>query len=240
MKFRINSDQGEVRVHPGRKGLGVYRIQYLEDGYLRHQLYSAEVKCSDIDTIVVDRLFERVEEIKQRQGDIAAYEATTAEVRKERLLKIAQIDKSIDDIDKDQIGLTRNIGKLEHEIEEAKAKEDIETVEIKEKRLQLNEQRIETLERERRQLEKDKKVLEEEIENDIGSLEEELIKLKEGWNEYNFKRRRALLNFAIQEVKINKVSTHWMEVQIYWLNAEWGTGAYVLPPKLRRDERMER
>ena len=118
--------------------------------------------------------------------------------------------------------MTRNIGKLEHEIEEAKAKKDIETVEIKEKRLQLNEQRIETLERERRQLERDKKVLEEEIENDIGSLEEELIKLKEGWSEYNFKRRRALLNFAIQEVKINKVSTHWIEVQIYWLNAEWG------------------
>ncbi len=222
LKFRIHSDQGEVRVHPGGHEKGVYRIQYLKDGYLRHQLYLAEVRCSDIDTIVVNRLFERVEELMQRQGDIAAYEATTTEVRKERLLKIAQIDKSIDDIDKDQIGLTRNIGKLEHEKEEARAKNDKETVEIKEKRLQLNEQRIETLERERRQLEKDKQVLEEEIENDIGSLEEELIKLKEGWSEYNFKRRRALLNFAIQEVKINKVSTHWMEVQIYWLNAEWG------------------
>jgi len=88
--------------------------------------------------------------------------------------------------------------------------------------LQLLEQEIETLELERRRLIKAKAVLQEEIEDDIGTLEEELIKLKDGWAGYNFKRRRALLNFAIVEVKIHKVSTHWIEIQVLWLNEEWG------------------
>src|SRR5258708_8889787 len=126
------------------------------------------------------------------------------------------------DIDRDQSGLTRNVGKVEREKEEAEKKNDTATVEIKEKRLQLLEQEIETLERERQRIRKAKAVLEGENEDDIGSLEEELIKLKNGWAKYNFKKRRSLLNFAIQEVKINKVSTHWIEIQVLWLNEEWG------------------
>src|SRR5260370_28995942 len=106
--------------------------------------------------------------------------------------------------DRGQSGYTRNIGKVEREKEEAEKKNDTATIEIKDKRLQLLEQEIETLERERRRLLKAKEVLEEEIEDDIGSLDEELIKLKNGWADYSFKKRRSLLNFAIQEVKINK------------------------------------
>jgi len=223
LKFRIQSDQGEVRVHKGcRKTAGVYRIQGLKEGFLRHQIYYAEVACEDVDTFVVTRLLERAEQLSQRQGEIEAYEATTAAVRQTRLAKVAQIDDSLKDIDKEQSGLTRNIGRVETEIEESKAKNDTVTVEIKEKRLQLLEQEIETLERERRRLLKAKEVLEEEIEDDIGSLDEELIKLKNGWADYSFKKRRSLLNFAIQEVKINKVSTHWIEIQVLWLNEEWG------------------
>jgi len=223
LKFRIQSDQGEVRVHKGcRKTAGVYRIQRLADGYLRQAVYYAEIACEEIETFVVSRLLERAEQLCQRQGDIEAYEATTAAVRNARLAKIKQIEQSMLDIDRDQSGLTRNIGKVEREKEEAEKKNDTATIELKDKRLQLLEQEIETLELERRRLLKAKEVLEEEIDNDIGSLEEELIKLKNGWPDYNFKKRRSLVNFAIQEVKINKVSTHWIEIQVLWLNEEWG------------------
>ncbi len=223
LKFRIHSDQGEVRVHQGtRKTAGVYRIQTVNDGYLLQHAYSAEVACEDIDTFVVNRLLERAEEVSQRQGDIAAYEATTAAVRNVRIAKIKQIEQSMLDIDRDQSGLTRNVGKVEVEIEEAEKAHDEVTKELKERRKQLLETEIETLELERRRLKKAKQVLEEEIENDIGSLDEELIKLKDGWADYNFKKRRSLVNFAVQEVKINKVATHWIEIQVLWLNEEWG------------------
>jgi hypothetical protein len=226
LKFRIHSDQGEVDTHyePDYDGraVGVYRIRKPEDTLLRHDLYTAVIHCDVIDSIIVKRLFERIEAVSQKQGDIQAYEATTAVVRADRLAKINQIEKSICDIDKDQRGLTRNLGKVETEIEEAEQNKDETTKEIKERRKQLIEHDIETLELERRRLIKDKERLQEEIENDIGTLEEELLKLKDGWAEYNFKRRRSLLNFAIREVTINKVSTHWIEIQVLWLNEEWG------------------
>jgi len=81
---------------------------------------------------------------------------------------------------------------------------------------------IETLAKERQRLVAAKATLQEEIEDDIGSLDEELINLKEGWAEYSFKKRRSLLNFAILSVTINKVSTHWIEIQVHWLNEAWG------------------
>ncbi len=140
------------------------------------------------------------------------YEASTQQVRNSRLAKIKQIDQSMLDIDREQSGLTRNVGRVEVEVEKAKKENDAVTVEIKEKRLQLLEQEIETLERERRRLLQAKVTLEEEIDDDIGSLDEELIKLKNGWADYSFKKRRSLLNFATVEVKINKVSTHWIEI----------------------------
>jgi hypothetical protein len=57
---------------------------------------------------------------------------------------------------------------------------------------------------------------------DVGTLEEELIKLKNGWPNYRFKKRRSLINFAIQEVIIDVMSTHWMRVEVLWLHQEWG------------------
>jgi hypothetical protein len=222
LKFRIRSDQGEVRLHHGTHGQGVYRIQTLAKGYLREQVYVAEVKCSDIDTRVVNRLFSHVTELIKRRGNLPAYEASTQQIRNQRLARIKQIDKSLLDIAKDQSGLTRNIGRVEIELEQAKAENDTTKIEIKEKRLQLLADEIETLEKERQRLVAAKATLQEEIEDDIGSLDEELINLKEGWAEYSFKKRRSLLNFAILSVTINKVSTHWIEIQVHWLNEAWG------------------
>src|SRR5439155_17390357 len=99
LKFRIRSKQGEVDTHyepnyDGRRAVGVYRIRRPEATLLRHDLYTAVVSSDEIDTFVVNRLFERVEEIIQRQGDIQAYEATTKTVRNVRLAQITQIEKS--------------------------------------------------------------------------------------------------------------------------------------------------
>src|SRR5262249_44400018 len=78
------------------------------------------------------------------------------------------------------------------------------------------------LEIERIKLIRAKEALEEEVESDIGTLEEELIKLKEGWSGYRFKKRRSLINFAIQEATIDVASTHWIRVEVLWLHQEWG------------------
>ncbi|GHO80654.1 hypothetical protein KSD_84250 [Ktedonobacter sp. SOSP1-85] len=121
-------------------------------------------------------------------------------IKNNRLAAIKQVEVSIVDIDKNQSGLTRNVGRVEIEIEEAKAKNDLATLKIKEKRRELLEQEIETLEMERRRLAQTKAQLEEDLENDIGSLDEEMIKLRQGWNDYNFKKRRSLLNFAVVKV----------------------------------------
>ncbi len=223
LKFRIKSDQGEARLHWGITRKGVYRIQILADGYVRQQNSVAEVSCNDVDTLVVNRLFEHVAELLAQNGDLQAYEANVQSVRSNRLAAIKQVEASIVDIDKSQSGLTRNVGRVEMEIEEAKAKNDQATLEIKEKRRQLLEQEIENLEMERRRLAQTKAQLEEDLENDIGGLEEEMIKLQQGWQDYNFKKRRSLLNFAIVEVKVNKMSAHWMELIVTWLNEEWGT-----------------
>jgi hypothetical protein len=143
-------------------------------------------------------------------------------LRNERLAKINQIKKSITDIDKNQGGLTRNLGKVEVEIEEAEQENDKTKKEIKERRKKLIEQEIETLEIERKKLIQAKEILEEEAEEEIGTLEEELIKLKRGWSGYSFKRRRSLTNFAIQEVIIDVMSTHWIRIEVLWLHQEWG------------------
>lgn len=221
LKFRMHSDQGEVYVHPSRES-GTYCIQGLEDSFLRAQMYHAIIPCKEIEDIVVNRLLEHIEELSKKQEDIEKYEASAVLVRSTRLAKTNQIELSIKDIDKNQVGLTRNLGKVEVEIEEAEAEKDDAKKELKERRKQLIEKEIETLELERKVLIKAKQLLEEEVESEIGSLDEELIKLKNGWSGYRFKKRRSLINFAIREVRINKMSTHWMEVQVLWLHEEWG------------------
>ncbi|MBA2392598.1 MAG: hypothetical protein H0V70_07610 [Ktedonobacteraceae bacterium] len=227
LKFRIYSDQGEVDTHyepdfEKRQSPGIYRIRKPEDSLLRRELYFAVVPCDDIDNMIVKRLLERIEELSKKQESIEIYEANAVVVRSKRLSKIKQIEESINDIDKHQGGLTRNLGRVEIEIEDAEREKDEAKKEVKERRKELIEKEIEMLEIERKRLIKAKELLEEEIENDIGTLEEELVKLKNGWSQYRFKRRRSLINFAIREVRINKVSTHWIEIQVLWLHEEWG------------------
>jgi hypothetical protein len=228
LKFRIYSDQGGVYTHR-KYSSGAYHIQTLEDAYLHNFVCHAEVLCEDLDNLVVKRLFERVEVLSQKREKVEMYEASAAVVRNARLTKINQINKSISDIDKNQGGLTRNLGKVEMELaeiemrlEESNEKGLEEKKELKERRKQLIEDEIEKLEIERKELIKTRQTLEEEISEDIGSLDEELVKLKEGWSSYSFKKRRSLINFAVREVRINKMSNSWMEVQILWLHEEWG------------------
>ncbi len=216
LKFRILSDQGDVRLHRGTKKTGVYRIVKESDGFLGDIDYVAEAGCSEIDTPVVTRLLERAEELNK-----AGIETNTEEVNQTRRLKIAHIVNTLEDIEIQQEGLTRTVGRVEIEISRAAAIKDKDTVEIKEKRLQLLEQEIETLEKERRRLLKLKAELDED-DDDVLDLDYELIRLNEGWDNYDFKKRRSLLNLAIQEVRINRVSTHWMEIQVIWLKEEWG------------------
>src|SRR5258708_29131664 len=93
---------------------------------------------------------------------------------------------------------------------------------VDERKQELIERQVDLLENERVKLLRAKEPLEEEADGDIGTLEEELIKLKAGWPNYRFKKRRSLINFAIQEVIIDVMSTHWMRVEVLWLHEEWG------------------
>ena len=199
----------------------MYSIQTLEESFLYHRMCHAEIACEEIDTPVVHRLLEHVEELNQQQENREEYEKRATAQRQERLTKIKQIEKSISDIGKNQSGLTRSLGKVEGEIEEAEAEKDEAKRELKVRRKELIEQEIDTLEIERRRLLKAKEQLEKEAEDDVGTLEEELIRLKEGWPGYSFNKRRALLNFAVQVVSIEIMSTHWVRVEVSWLHEEW-------------------
>lgn len=199
----------------------MYSIVTPEESFLYHRIYHASIACEEIDTLVVNRLLEHVEELNQQQENREEYEKHVTAQRQERIAKIKQVEKSISDIGKNQSGLTRSLGKVEREIEEAEEEKDQAKKELKERRKELIEQEIDTLEVERRRLLKAKEILEKEADDDIGTLEEELIRLKEGWSQYSFNKRRALLNFAIQEVNIEMMSTHWIRVTVSWLHEEW-------------------
>ena len=226
LKFRIKSNQGEVRTHAdNRSGTGSYLIENSEEGLLHYYTYHADIPCDEIDTIVVNRLLEHVDELSQEQEGREEYEERIATRRNERLAKIKQIEESIKDIGRDQGGLTRNLGKVEVEIEEAAKEGDEAKKEVKERRKHLIETEIKTLEIERMNLLRAKEELEDEADSDIGTLEEELTKLKMGWINYHFKKRRSLINFAVQEVIIDVMSTHWMRVEVLWLYQDWGREA---------------
>lgn len=220
LKFRVCSDQGEVHTH-ALKG-GSYCIINREDSFIFQYVVDTSLAFTVVDDIVVKRLLEHVEEMSKSHESLEEHEASVKKIRDTRLAKISQIEKSIGDIDREQGGLTRNLGKIEVEIEEAEAEDDEEKKALKERRKELIGREIETLELERKKLMEAKEKLEEEAEEDVGSLEEELLKLKNDWHGRSFKKRRSLLNFAVQEVRINKVSTHWVEIQVLWLHEEWG------------------
>lgn len=64
--------------------------------------------------------------------------------------------------------------------------------------------------------------LEKEAAKDYASLDEELEELETLWPEYDFEKRRTLINFAIREVVIDSMSTHWLRIQVLWLHEGWG------------------
>ncbi len=209
LKFRIKSTQGAARTHvygsiaPNK---GFYVIEHPEQEHtLYHRIYLAAIPCDEIDTLVVNRLMEHIRETCHDQNDIAEYEARTEKIRAERLRKSKQIESSIKDIDREQIGLTRSVGKIEAEIASAEEAGDQEKRRIKEHRLQLTEEQIETLEEERQKLITAKRELEEEADGDLGSLDEELAKLEVSWPEHSFEKRRSLINFLVKEVIIDPV-----------------------------------
>lgn len=238
LKFRIKSNQGEVGTHADSRkpGGGMYLIRTLEESFLHSYITRAAIACEDIEAPVVNSLLQHIDKLSKTFESLAQYQEHAMARRNERLAKIKQIERSITSIDEDQSGLTRNLGRVERAIEELEKKirepdregdgikrEDaIEKKELKERRRELIEKDIETLEIERRRLIDAKEMLEQEADNDIETLEEELIKLKAGWKNYSFKRRRNLINFAVQEVIIDVMSTHWMKIEVLWLYEEWG------------------
>ena len=193
-----------------------------EDTMLKHYSYHAVIPSEELDRFVVERLLQHAHEISQNQEDIAEYERQARKKREERQRKLAQIEQSIKDIDKEQGGLTRSLGAVEMEIEEAeKAQDDVKKA-LKERRKQLIEGEIETLEIERIKLIKARDELAEESESDLGSLDEEVRKLAMSWHDYSFEKRWSLINFLVREVIIETMSTHWMRVEVAWLHEQWG------------------
>ena len=222
LKFRIASNQGEVFTHPCR-GIPAYVIKKLEsETSLRHYLYHAAIPCVELDEIIVDRLMQHAREITQNQEDIEEYEKQAHKKREERHRRLAQVEQSIRDIDKKQAGLTRSQGQVETEIEEAERAGDEAQKAIKERRKQLIIGEIETLEFERINLVKAVVELEEDSEGDLGSLNEEIKKLEAAWPQHTFEKRRSFINFLIKEVRIERVSPHWVWVQVWWLHEAWG------------------
>ena len=225
LKFRVRSNQGEVRTHADGEysGRGSYHIQTLEQGHsLYNVLYHAAIPCEELDTLIVNRLMEHVHEISRNQEDIRTYEEKASRLRLERQRKIKQINTSITDIDRNQGGLTLSLGSIEAEIKEAKDAKDEEKVRLKQRRKQLIVEQIDLLELERHRLLQAKGELEKEAESDLGSLDDQLRKLEKQWPHLTFEKRRSLLNFILKEVVIDTVATHWLRIQVLWLHEEWG------------------
>ena len=172
--------------------------------------------------IIVDRLLEYVHEMSQDQNAVAEYEKQARQTQEHRKKKLVQIEKSTDDIDKEQVGLTRSLGKVALEIEEAEDAGDAGKKALKKRRQQLIEEEIETLEIERMRLMKVKEDIDKASEGDLGSLNEEIKKLESSWPDYLFEKQRSLINFLVKEVSIDLTSTHWMRVEVVWLHEEWG------------------
>jgi Resolvase, N terminal domain len=221
LKFRIRSNHGEVYTHTGRN-TPAYIDKSPESTVLKHYSYHAVIPSEELDRLVVDRLLQHAREVSQDQAEIAEYEKQAKQKRAERLSKLAQIEQSIKDIDKEQGGLTRSLGTVEVEIEEAEKAQDEVKKALKERRKHLIEGEIETLEFERIRLVKARDELEDESEGDLGSLDEEVRKLAASWHAYSFEKRRSLVNFLIREVVIETMSTHWMRVEVLWLHEAWG------------------
>jgi len=225
LKFRIASHQGTAHTHTSTNidketaaPRGFYVIEYPEQEYgLFHRIYQAALPCDELDTIIVNRLMEHIREISHDQKDIAAYEEKAKKIRAERQRKIKQIEKSISDIATEQIRLTAQLGKRKQENGKWKV--------LSQRAQELILEQIDDLEEERQKLIAAKAELEEEIEGELGSLDEELAMLEASWSEHSFEKRRSLLNFLLKEVIVDSISTHWIRVEVLWLKEEWGREA---------------
>ena len=211
LKFRIRWSGGQVHTRP----VGEYdednptnkAVYKLNPGEKENPLAShsyVEIDCEELDALVVERLFAHVHELYQRQEQLDRYNETARQVREERQTKLAQVMQSIGDTENAQANLTKRLGTAN------------------ERMYELLEAEINRLEEERLQLLHAKEELEREAANDLGRLEDELMKLKEKWPDYPFARRRTLLNFLIKDVVVDAVSTHWIRVQVLWLHETWG------------------
>ena len=225
LKFRITSSQGAVRTHKtsptsrvAQTSLGFYVIDHPEQEHsLYHRVYHAAIPCNEMDKIVVNRLMEHVRELSKKQEDIAEYEQKARKMREERQKKIKQVEKSISDIEAEQKRLTARLGQRDMAKERKETHKPLST-----RAQELILDQIDILEVERQKLLKASTGLEEEAEGDLGSLDKELEILEALWPEYTFEKRRSLINFAVKEVIIDVVSTHWLRIQVSWLHSEWG------------------
>jgi hypothetical protein len=219
LKFRIHSNQGEVRTRSHGEYPGVYLIETVsEDDYIHDPNVNMSIPCEEIDAIIVKRLIEHVRSISQKRESIETYQQQVQNTRQKRQSRIKQLEKSVQDIEEEQKRLTEQLGQ----------KDKGETGENEPKRkpsaraLELILERIDVLEDERQTLLQTIQELEEESTKDFGSLDEELEELEALWPWYEFEKRRTLINFVIKEVVIDSMSTHWLRIQVLWLHEEWG------------------
>ncbi len=223
LKFRIHSNQGEARTrsHAGRAG--VYLIETMrQDDYICDPDILLAIPCGEIDTIIVNRMMEHVRSISKKHESVETYQQQLKVIRDTRQSKIKQLESSINDINRKQAGLTLSLGSVELEIEEAKQIEDAGKLVSLQRRKDLVTEQIDALETERQKLIKAKIEVEKQEANDYGSLDEEVEGLETLWPEYDFKKRRNLINFIVKKVVVDSMSTHWLRIQVLWLNEEWG------------------
>ncbi len=223
LKFRILSNQGEVRTRSHGDRTGMYLIETMrQDDYIHDPDVSLAIPCEEIDTIIVKRLMEHVHDISKKRESVETYQQQVNEIHKNRQSKIKQLEASINDINRKQAGLTLSLANVELEIEEAKQTGDTEKQERGQRRKELITGQIDILETERRTLIRAKADVEKEVADDYGSLDEELEELETLWSKYDFEKRRNLINFIVKEIVVDSMSTHWIRIQVLWLHEEWG------------------
>ncbi|HEY3991719.1 MAG TPA: hypothetical protein VGM01_02460, partial [Ktedonobacteraceae bacterium] len=239
LKFRIKSTQGEVRTRPDGEYdeetppiAGVYLIEKANsNGYLHQSITHTTMDCEELDTIIVIRLMEHVRAIGQKREEVETYKQQVKNIRNKRQSRIKQLEKSIKDIEEEQERLTARLGQKNVKLKDKSFSEEVEEVAFSENKQQktpseraaeLILDRIDILEEERQRLIQTIEELEREAEKDYGSLDEELEELEALWPEYTFEHRRNLINFVVKEVVLDHMSTHWVRIQVLWLNEEWG------------------
>src|SRR6202043_665343 len=114
LKFRISSNQGTVVTHadgkydegrPRKDGAYLIQTKKERNSFFEPEIHAA-ITCNDIDQVVVDRLMQHVHSISKSKEDIAEHERQAKQHRRERASKLAHMTKSINDIEKEQGGLT--------------------------------------------------------------------------------------------------------------------------------------